>query len=155
MWLAQVETLCDDAEEDSHLLDADHHRVQIAHMLRLATPILMPAQRVGKQRRQAHQSVVKAVIRAFQVGAESFVGIADAVRWGAGGYSIKMDVGSGDLEEFLEVGSDLTELCRRKQDRLAEGRLSLERIDACLTDEMVDSPRPGCGSWPLLACPCR
>ncbi len=114
---------------------------QIARMLQQVAPFLTREQQHITARGQVEEQVVRAVIRSFVDGAASFTE-DDAVRWG-GGYKIEVDLGDADAAEFEECGRDIEELCRRKQQRLAAGRLSVARVDECVTDEMVDS-----AGWP-------
>lgn len=85
------------------------------------------------------EEIVGTVIDAYQVGSESF-SIEDAVRWG-GDFHFPTDIRETDEKELSsrECGNDLSKLCALKQQRLAADRLSVDKVHACITEEMVSN----------------
>jgi hypothetical protein len=57
---------------------------------------------------------------------------ADRAHQDGGVFDLKAAVGDGDLAKFLACGSDLTRMTEEAQAQIAEDRLSVSRVQACV-----------------------
>lgn len=95
-----------------------------------------------KKERVDVEAIVRRMAYAYKVGSQTF-GEEDAARWGGDFKLADQEDILRDEEEFHRYGKDLEAMCRDRQGAMAEDRLTAERVETCLTDELINSP-----GWP-------
>jgi hypothetical protein len=72
--------------------------------------------------------------QAWELGSITY-NIQDAIKW-AGGFEFPKDIGIKDTIDFKRAGT-LSKLCDERHKRIAQGRLSVERVENVVTEKRL------------------